>query len=128
MSKAKDNEKDSRLVYSSDPALNQKCRKCKELLSECTCLEEVDLKTALAHSAPVILRIEKSGRAGKTVTVLDKLPRNETYLKELTSQLKKLCGAGGTYFIKNGVGIIEIQGEKSDLIRQFLSREKKRTS
>ncbi|MGE5429971.1 MAG: hypothetical protein ACM3QX_02800 [Syntrophomonadaceae bacterium] len=69
-----------------------------------------------------VLRIEKSGRHGKTVTVIDKLPINESYLKELTSELKKKCGSGGTYKTDEGRGVIEIQGEKRDLIRLYFEK------
>ena len=55
--------KDARLVYSTDPALNQKCPKCKELVSECTCEAEVDVKS---HRFVAVLRIEKQARGGKT--------------------------------------------------------------
>jgi len=72
--------------------------------------------------APV-LRIEKSGRHGKTVTVIDKLPLNENYLKELTSDLKKKCGSGGTYKTEAGRGIVEIQGEKRELIRAYFEKQ-----
>src|SRR5690242_5386494 len=90
------NPKDTRLVYSTDPKLNQKCPKCRELVSECTCEPEANLKT---YKFVAILRIEKSGRAGKTVTVIDQLPKNESFLKDLTTQLKKKCGSGGTYLM-----------------------------
>ena len=112
--------KDLRLVYSTDPQLNQKCQKCKELLSECTCAPEVDMKTARFVA---VLRIEKQGRGGKTVTVIDRLPKNETFLKNLTTKLKKKCGAGGTFSIAGQDGVIEIQGDKREIIREALLKE-----
>lgn len=112
--------KDTRLVYSTDPVLNQKCQKCKELLSECTCPTEVDPK---GYSFFALLRIEKSGRSGKTVTVIDQLPKNEIFLKRLTTLLKKKCGSGGTYLMTGKEGVIEIQGDKRDLIRGILTQE-----
>jgi hypothetical protein len=69
-----------RLVYSTDPLLNQKCMMCKELLSECTCKKQmpVDLtKTKIIG----VLRIEKAGRGGKTVTVIDQLPCSESFFE-----------------------------------------------
>ena len=74
--KDKDKDKDFRLVYSSDPKLNLKCPKCKELVSECTCPKEVDVKD---YKFVAVLRMEKSGRGGKTVTVIDQLPNNEIF-------------------------------------------------
>ena len=116
--------KDTRLVYSTDPALNQKCPKCKEVLSECTCASEADPKTS---KFVAILRIEKSGRNGKTVTVIDQLPKNELYLKNLTTLLKKKCGSGGTYLMDGKEGIIEIQGDKRELVRRTLEQQQIKT-
>ena len=112
--------KDTRLVYSTDPKLNQRCTKCKELVSECTCEPEVDAKS---YKFVAVLRIEKSGRAGKTVTVIDQLPKNELFLRELTTKLKKKCGSGGTYLMDRKEGVIEIQGDKRELIRELLAKE-----
>jgi translation initiation factor 1 len=112
--------KDARLVYSTDPALNQKCPKCKELVSECTCTPEADPK---AYKFVAVLRIEKQGRGGKTVTVIDRLPKNELFLKNLTTVLKKKCGSGGTYLMEGRDGVIEIQGDKRELVRAALLKE-----
>ncbi len=109
--------RDGRLVYSTDPALNQKCEKCKELVSECTCPAEDDPH---AYKFVAILRIEKQSRGGKTVTVIDRLPKNLLFLKELTSALKKKCGSGGTFLMEGRDGVIEIQGDKRDLVREIL--------
>jgi len=109
---------DSKLVYSTDPALNQKCPKCKELKSECSC----EKTASLSHYKFVaVLRIEKQGRGGKTVTVIDRLPKNELFLKEWTTKLKKKCGAGGTYIMSGQDGVIEIQGDKRDMVRATLT-------
>jgi len=112
--------KDTKLVYSTDPKLNRRCLKCKELVSECVCEPEVDPKS---YKFVAVLRIEKSGRAGKTVTVIDQLPKSEIFLKDLTTKLKKKCGSGGTYLMDKKEGVIEIQGDKRELIREFLAKE-----
>jgi len=112
--------KDTRLVYSTDPALNRKCEKCRELVSECTCVAEVDPKKV---KFVAVLRIEKQGRGGKTVTVIDRLPKNELFLKNLTTLLKKKCGAGGTYTTTGRDGAIEIQGDKREMVRAALEKE-----
>jgi translation initiation factor 1 len=70
-----------------------------------------------------VLRIEKQGRAGKTVTVIDRLPKNEVFLKNLTTTLKKRCGSGGTYLMDGKEGVIEIQGDKREIIRAALQKE-----
>jgi len=113
-------DKDTRLVYSSDPALNRKCDKCKEVMSECTCAPLVDSKK---YKFVAVLRIEKQGRGGKTVTVIDRLPKNELFLKNLTTLLKKKAGSGGTYLMDGKDGIIEIQGDKLEIIRTLLAKE-----
>lgn len=112
--------KDTRLVYSTDPALNRKCERCKEVVSECTCIPEIDPK---AYRFIAVLRIEKQGRGGKTVTVIDRLPKNELFLKNLTTLLKKKCGSGGTYLTTGKDGIIEIQGDKREIVRSALLKE-----
>lgn len=112
--------KDTRLVYSTDPALNQKCEKCRELRSECVCAPEVDPGSVRFVA---VLRIEKQGRGGKTVTVIDRLPKNELFLKNLTTTLKKKCGAGGTYLMDGKDGVIEIQGDKREMVRAALAKE-----
>jgi len=111
---------DSKLVYSSDPKLNQKCEKCKELKSECVCEKDVDLK---GYKFIAVLRMENKGRGGKTVTVIDKLPKNELFLKDLTTKLKKRCGAGGTYLMDGRDGVIEIQGDHRPAIKAALLKE-----
>ncbi|MCM0606340.1 MAG: hypothetical protein KA715_09640 [Xanthomonadaceae bacterium] len=112
--------KDTRLVYSTDPKLNVKCERCKELESECTCEAEVEVKS---YKFVAILRIEKQSRGGKTVSVIDRLPKNEIFLKKLTTLLKKKCGSGGTYLMDGKDGIIEIQGDKREMIRKILLSE-----
>ena len=112
--------KTTRLVYSTDPELNKKCPKCKEVVSECTCKPEVDPKS---YKFIAILRMEKQGRGGKTVTVIDQLPKNEIFLKNLTTLLKKKCGSGGTYLMDGKEGVIEIQGDKREIIRPLLLKE-----
>lgn len=108
-----------KLVYSTDPTLNQRCAKCKNLISQCSCPQE----DAKPKKFIAILRIEKQGRGGKTVTVIDGLPKVNFYLKELTKKLKNRCGSGGTYLMDGKEGRIEIQGDKRDLIRTLLEQD-----
>lgn len=115
---------DSRLVYSTDPKLNEKCPRCRELVSACTC-EKTDPQKKWNYVA--VLRIEKQGRGGKTVTVVDGLPKTELFLKEMTTRLKKKCGSGGTYSLAGKEGTIEIQGDKRELVRAFFEAQGVRT-
>jgi translation initiation factor 1 len=109
--------KNTRLVYSTDSRENEVCPKCKELKPECTCGPE--LKVSANYT--VIFRIEKGGRGGKTVTVMDGFPRHETLLKDLTKEFKSKCGTGGTYVLSSNSGLIEIQGDKREKIKKLLT-------
>ncbi len=68
-----------------------------------------------------VIRLEK--RVGKYVTVVAGL---HTYgaerLNAMAREWKTLCGAGGT--VKNGV--IEIQGDKVQLIRNWFAKQASR--
>ncbi len=70
-----------------------------------------------------VMRIEKAGRGGKTVTVIDGLPKTEIFLKETTKRLKNKCGSGGTYSLAGKEGVIEIQGDQRDLVRSYFAAE-----
>jgi translation initiation factor 1 len=112
--------KNTRLVYSTDPKQNQKCPKCHELTAECQCAPEVEIKE---YKFVAVLRIEKQGRGGKTVTVIDQLPKQEIFLRDLCTELKKKCGSGGTYITSGKEGVIEIQGDKREVIRATLLKK-----
>lgn len=62
--------------------------------------------------------MEKTGRGGKTVTVVFGLPRNAAFLKDLAQELKRTCGTGGAV-LEDGV---ELQGDLRDRVREFLIR------
>ena len=68
-----------------------------------------------------VVRIQKqtSGRKGVGVSVITGLDLSDEELKKLAAELKKRCGCGGS--VKNG--IIEIQGEKRDLLKQLLEQK-----
>jgi translation initiation factor 1 len=67
-----------------------------------------------------VVRVSRQtqGRAGKGVTVITGLPLTAETLAALASELKRLCGSGGT--VKDGS--IEIQGEHRDRLVAELSR------
>ena len=73
---------------------------------------------AALESAPVLI-----GRGGKTVTVIDNLPKVNVFLKDLTQKLKNRCGSGGKFSLEGKEGLIEIQGAKRELIRKILEEE-----
>ncbi|MGQ8775415.1 stress response translation initiation inhibitor YciH [Serratia sp. NA_112.1] len=65
-----------------------------------------------------IVRIQRqtSGRKGKGVCLISGVDLDDAGLEKLAAELKKKCGCGGS--LKDGV--IEIQGDKRDLLKQLL--------
>lgn len=103
-----------RLVYSSDSPV---CARCGWPARECKCSTAGD-DEPVPEKVVAKLRIERSGRGGKTVTVVYGLPRNPALLKTLAGELKKACGSGG----KVGDGEVEIQGDQRDTLRRLLQQ------
>lgn len=109
----------SSLVWSDDP--KDKCSKCGALKTACKCKSiEVPLKE---YKFVAIFRMETNGRGGKTVTVIDNLPKQELFLKDLTKELKSKCGVGGTYSLAGKEGLIEIQGDKRTQIKAIFDKK-----
>lgn len=112
--------KDRTLVYSTDPkdqALISGQQERDKNRAELKSITEL-------NSFMIIFRLESNGRGGKTVTVLDKLPGYEPFIKELTKELKVKCGVGGSYKIDGKNAVIEIQGDKRDAIKKILDARK----
>lgn len=65
-----------------------------------------------------IVRIQRqtSGRKGKGVCLITGIDADDATLAKIAAELKKKCGCGGS--VKEGV--IEIQGDKRDLIKTLL--------
>jgi translation initiation factor 1 len=109
----------SNLVWSDDP--KDKCPTCHQLKSQCKCKpKEEPLKE---YKFVAVFRLEKNGRGGKTVTVIDQLPKQEIFLKDLTKELKNKCGSGGTYSLAGKEGQIEIQGDKRVQIKAIFEQK-----
>ena len=102
-----------RPVYSTEKG--RTCPKCGWPVDLCRCGERVD--EAVPKTIVAKLRLEKSGRGGKEVTVIDGLPKNAAFLDELARSLKKACGTGGTV----GDGTIELQGDRRDRAATLLT-------
>jgi len=101
-----------RLVYST--AVGRVCATCGWPEKECKCSSSVEEK--VPPKVVVKLRLEKAGRSGKMVTVLDGRPKNEDFLEGLAKDLKKALGTGGSV-----VGAtIELQGEWRERLRILL--------
>ena len=104
---------DSRLVYSTEQG--KMCLKCGQPAAGCRCR-----RTVPPPAGDGIVRVarETKGRKGKGVTVITGVPLPAPELKDLSRQLKQVCGSGGT--IKNGV--IEIQGDHRDRLMAELKK------
>ena len=94
-------DKNSRLVYSTDTGRIDE--------------EKVPV---VRPKGDGIVRIQRqtSGRKGKGVCLITGLDIDDAELQKLAAELKKKCGCGGA--VKDGV--IEIQGDKRDLIKSLL--------
>lgn len=68
-----------------------------------------------------IVRIQRQtkGRKGKGVCLITGLDLEESKLKLMAAELKKICGCGGS--LKEGV--IEIQGDKREQIKAVLDKK-----
>ena len=108
-------DRNARLVYSTGggPA----CPRCGWPQAQCKCSSTFTKAEPVPGKVVAKLRMEKSGRGGKTVTVVYDLPENPGFLKGLAKELKQACGTGGTV-----VGnTVEIQGDLRDRIRGLLA-------
>jgi len=68
-------------------------------------------------TAPVRVRLERQGRGGKVVTVVEGLAGHPARIEEIAKTLKSRCGAGGT--VKGRT--IEVQGDHRDRIVEALA-------
>ena len=96
-----------------DSGAGRTCPRCELAIKDCTCAGKFSSEEG-EHI--VRLRMEKSGRKGKTVTVITGLPADK--VSAIFKALKKRCAAGGA--LKDTV--VEIQGEHRDTIRTELER------
>jgi translation initiation factor 1 len=104
---------DSRSVYQTGQG--RVCPKCGWPADDCHCSSRFD--QPLPAKLSCVLRLEKKGRGGKTVTVVAGLPRNTAFLGALASELKKACGTGGTAAEES----VEIQGDQRERLRSLLA-------
>ncbi len=110
--------RNTKLVWSDDPkdlskVEGKSARKKSNVSSD----------LVLSNNWVAVLRIEKNGRGGKTVTVIDQLPKHETFLRDLCKELKSKCGSGGTYELHGSGGKIEIQGDQRSAIQAIFTKK-----
>ena len=103
------------LVYSTDAG--RICTGCGWAVHDCKCSQAAN--QPLPSRIVAKMRMEKKGRAGKTVTVVDGLPLNSAFLKELCHDLKRACGTGGAVVD----GTIELQGDLRARVREVLLKK-----
>lgn len=103
------------IVYSTD--VGRRCPNCQRPVAGCVCKRGTPGKPA-ANDGVVRVGRETQGRKGKGVTVITGLGLPPAELAALATQLKKLCGCGGSA----ADGRIEIQGEHRDRLVEELTR------
>ena len=106
-------------VYPKDPDGNALCPKCRKLVAQCDCpsFEPVKIKPQLIKPR---IRLDRAGRNGKIVTMIENLPHNEAYLKSLAKTLKVKTGCGGTYYLTEIDGTLQLQGDHKKEVIDFL--------
>ena len=106
-------------VYPKDPNGQPLCPRCKKMVNKCDCPSFEPAKPKAPAIKPSI-RLDRSGRKGKVVTLIGALPPNEEYLKDLAKELKMKTGSGGTFYVTEGVGFVELQGDHKAMATEFL--------
>ncbi len=109
-------DRNARTVYSTETGTI--CPGCGWPKSRCVCSSQRS-DAPLPAKLVAKLRIEKKGRGGKTVTVIYDLPRNTAFLRDLTQDLKRTCGTGGTAAEES----VELQGDHRERVREFLLKK-----
>ena len=105
----------ARLVFST--SIGRLCPGCGSPKASCRCRHTGEAPAALPRRVTAKLRVEKAGRGGKMVTIVDGLPNNPLFLKELSQELKRVCGTGGAV----ADGVIQLQGDLRDRVRTVLA-------
>ncbi|MCA0445041.1 MAG: translation initiation factor [Bacteroidetes bacterium] len=90
------------LLKTKDPDLSVQAQK--------TALEKEKQDKAL------VVKTDRSGRAGKTVTLISGFDHNPQVIEKIAKDLKQACGTGGTVKGK----VIEIQGDKVQKVKELL--------
>jgi translation initiation factor 1 len=102
----------ARIVYSS--AAGKMCPTCGLPERGCRCGQAAN--DPIPDRLVAKLRLEKKGRGGKAVTVVFGLPNNAAYLKDLSQEIKRACGVGGSATTEG----VELQGDLRDRVRELL--------
>ncbi len=106
--------KNKGIVYSTE--YGKVCPQCGNPISKCICGNR---SLGIPNDGIVRIGRETKGRKGSGVSIITGVPLEEKDLKKLAKQLKQKCGTGGT--VKSG--IIEIQGDHRELLKQELTKQ-----
>jgi translation initiation factor 1 len=109
-------DSNARTVYSTGAS---RCPKCGWPSDDCRCSDRSGRDQPVPARIVAKLRLEKSGRGGKTVTVVYDLPRNQAFLRDVAGELKRACGTGGTVVDDT----LELQGDVRDRVRALLAKK-----
>ncbi len=102
-------EPDSKLVYSTEWAVPRKEKPADRKSAA---------PAASAGKSGTIVRLDRKGRGGKSVTLIEGLPLSVNDSEKLLKELKAKLGTGGA--VKNGA--LEIQGDHCDAVMAELVR------
>lgn len=105
-------------VYPKDEEGNALCPRCRKTVAVCDCPSGEKPVLRSPRVLPKI-RLDRSGRRGKCVTLIEGLPADEAYLKDKAKALKIKTGSGGTSYIDGTGGVIELQGDHCRLAQDF---------
>ena len=100
-------EPDSKLVYSTEHTVPRREKRA----------DRNPTTTVAPAKRRTIVRLDRKGRGGKSVTVIEGLQLSGEDSEKLLQQLKAKLGTGGT--VKNGT--LEIQGDHRDAVMAGLS-------
>lgn len=99
-------EKNARLVYSTEQSIPRKEKPAAAPLR----------KAGVSAGQKVIVKLDRKGRGGKSVTLIEGLHLAPKEKEALLKQLKSRLGSGGA--LKEGV--LEIQGDHCSFVMEHL--------
>jgi translation initiation factor 1 len=103
-----------RIVFSTDKG--RVCPRCGWPEADCHCSSSLAQPSeSVPDKITAKLRLENRA-SGKSVTLIDGLPRNPAFLDSLAKDWKKSCGTGG----HAGDGSIELQGDQRERLRELI--------
>lgn len=105
--------KSGRPVYAT--GTGRLCPGCGWPAGDCRCSKAPEEPVPARVRAT--LRLERKGHSGKTVTLVEGLPNNRSFLEALAQELKKACGTGGRLHDH----AVELQGDQRDRLRPLLA-------